>query len=175
MLDPYHARAAVSTLRARSSPLCYLPLDRQEEGNMHEPHEATTTRSLTRTAVTLTVLAAILLASCAAIRREEAQSTENLLAAAGFKARPADTPDKVAQLKSLPPLKMQMRQKDGKLVYTYADPDNCNCLYVGGPQQYAEYRRLALQKQIAEDQVAAAEAEEDAALDWGMWGPWGWY
>ncbi|MEW6270721.1 MAG: hypothetical protein AB1689_15670 [Thermodesulfobacteriota bacterium] len=128
-----------------------------------------------RHAVTLTVLGAMLLASCAAIRRDEAQSTENLLTAAGFKARPADTPAKVAQLKSLPPLKMEMRQKDGKVVYTYADPDNCSCLYVGGPQQYAEYRRLALQQQIAEDQMAAAESEEAAAMDWDMWGPWGWY
>src|SRR5690554_2537210 len=128
--------------------------------------------SVTRYAVTLAVIGALLLASCAAIRRDEAQSTESLLAAAGFKARPADTPEKVAQLKSLPALKMRMRVKDGKTVYTYADPYNCNCLYVGGPSEYAEYQRLALKQQIAEENMAAAEAAEDAAMDWDMWGPW---
>ena len=134
-----------------------------------------TTRSIAAWTVALSVLGTLLLSNCAAIRREEAQSTENLLAAAGFQVRPADTPAKLAQLKALPALKMQMRQKDGKLVYTYADPDNCNCLYVGGPQQYTEYRRLAMKQEIAQEQMEAAEAQEDAAMDWGMWGPWGWY
>jgi hypothetical protein len=117
-----------------------------------------------------------LVAGCSAIRKDEAQSAENLLVAAGFKAKPADTPEKVAQLKSLPALKMQVRSKDGKLGYSYADPYNCKCLYVGGPSQYAEYKRLAIKQQIATDQVEAAEAEENASLDWGMWGgfgPWG--
>jgi len=115
-------------------------------------------------------------AGCAAIRRDEAQRTENLLVAAGFKAKPADTPAKLAQLKALPPLQMEMRRQDGQVGYSYADPDNCKCLYVGGQQQYAEYRKLAVKQQIAMDQMEAAEAQEDAALDWGMWGGFGpWY
>lgn len=113
---------------------------------------------------------------CAAIRRDEAQQDENLLVAAGFKAKPADTPAKLAQLKALPALKMEVRSQDGQLGYSYADPYNCKCLYVGGPQQYQEYRKLALKQQIAMDQMEAADAEEDAALDWGMWGGFGpWY
>lgn len=117
-----------------------------------------------------------LVGGCAAIRKDEAQSQENLLVAAGFKARPADTPEKLAQLKSLPALKMQMRSQDGKVGYSYADPYNCKCLYVGGPSQYAEYRKLAVKQQIANEQMEAAEAEEDASLDWGMWGGFGpWY
>lgn len=121
----------------------------------------------------LVLVAATVLASCAAMRREEARSEENLLAAAGFQMRPADTPERIAQLQSLPPLQMQMHAKDGSIVYTYADPDNCKCLWVGGPRQYAEYKRLGLKQEMAEDQLEAAESEEDAALDWGMWGPWG--
>jgi hypothetical protein len=111
---------------------------------------------------------------CAAIRQEEAQNTGNLLAAAGFTVKPADTPAKVEHFKTMPPLKMVSRTKDGNLVYMLADPYSCNCLYVGGPKQYQEYRRLALQKQIAEDKLMAAQAEEDAAMNWGLWGPWWW-
>jgi hypothetical protein len=125
----------------------------------------------------LTAVALVGLASgCAAIRKDEAQQDENLLVAAGFKAKPADTPAKLAQLKALPPLKMEMRSKDGQTGYSYADPYNCKCLYVGGPSQYQEYRKLAVKQQIAMDQMEAADAEEDASLDWGMWGGFGpWY
>lgn len=126
------------------------------------------------------VMAAVALAGvalgCAAIRKDEAQRTEDLLVASGFKAKPADTPEKLAQLKTLPPLRMEMRSQDGQVGYSYADPYNCKCLYVGGPSQYAEYRKLALKQQLAMDQMEAAEAEEDAALNWGMWGGFGpWY
>lgn len=127
-----------------------------------------------------TTVAALALAGmtfgCAAMRRDEAQQDENLLIAAGFKARPADTPAKLAQLKALPALQMEVRSKDGQVGYSYADPYNCKCLYVGGPSQYQEYRKLAVKQQIAMDQMEAAEAQEDAALDWGMWGGFGpWY
>ena len=54
----------------------------------------------------------------------------------------------------------------------YADPYSCNCLYVGDQQAYAEYKRLALQRQIADERLEAAEAEDSAAIDWSLWGPW---
>ncbi len=128
-----------------------------------------------RGAVVAVALVAVA-SGCAAIRKDEAQQDENLLFAAGFKAKPADSPAKLAQLKALPPLKMEVRSRDGQVGYSYADPYNCKCLYVGGPQQYQEYRKLAVKQQIAMDQMEAADAEEDAALDWGMWGGFGpWY
>jgi len=130
----------------------------------------------TTASVALLALAVASAAGCAAIRKDEAQSTENLLVAAGFQPKPADTPDKLAQLKAQPALKMTLHSKDGQVGYSYADPYNCKCLYVGGPEQYAKYQKLAVKQQIAQDQMAAAEAEEDASLDWGMWGGFGpWY
>lgn len=136
--------------------------------------QSTLSRSIASRGLVLAVATAALLTSgCAAIRRDEARSTENLLAAAGFQARPADTPAKVAQLKAMPPLKMVVHEENGTLHYSYADPDACNCLWVGGPEQYEAYKRLAFKQQIAQEQMEAAEAEEDAAMNWGMWGPWG--
>lgn len=126
--------------------------------------------------VALLALAVATAAGCAAIRKDEAQSTENLLVAAGFQPKPADTPEKLANLKALPPLKMQLHMKGDQAGYSYADPYNCKCLYVGGPNQYAKYQKLAVKQQIAQDQMEAAEAQEDAAMDWGMWGGFGpWY
>jgi len=51
--------------------------------------------------------------SCATIRTTEAEQTDRLLAAAGFKMLLADTPQKEEMLNALPPLKLQYRVKDG--------------------------------------------------------------
>ena len=92
----------------------------------------------------LALALALLMGGCAAMRQEEAQKTDDLLAAAGFKVRPADTPEKLAHLKAMQPLKVSMRTKDGRVIYSYADPYSCICVYVGGPEEYAQYQRLAL-------------------------------
>jgi len=131
----------------------------------------TTSKGLAATVATA-VVTALLLGGCSAIRRSEAESTEELLAAAGFTMQIADEPTETTKLQSLsPPLKLVPRQKDGQLVYTYADPYNCKCVYVGTEAEYQQYRRLALQKQIADEQLEAAEAAESAAT----MGPWWWW
>jgi hypothetical protein len=119
-----------------------------------------------RKVVMLALIVALPLAGCAAIQRSEAKDKEQLLAAAGFQAKPADTPEKLANLRTMPPRQLVSHAKDGKFVYSYADPDYCQCLYVGGPTEYSAYQRLAVQKEIAEEQ-------REAAMDWDMWGPWG--
>jgi len=101
-----------------------------------------------RNVVVLALIIALPLAGCAAIQRSEARATEQLLAAAGFQAKPADTPEKLANLKTMPPRNLVARSKDGNFVYTYADPDYCQCLYVGGPKEYAAYQRLAMEEEI---------------------------
>ena len=117
---------------------------------------------------------AFTLGGCAAMRRHEARDTGDLLVSAGFTTRPADTPERAQQLHAMPPLKLVSESKDGNVVYRYADPYSCDCLYVGDQQAYAEYKRLALQKQIADERLQAAEAEESAAIDWGLWEPVWW-
>ena len=115
---------------------------------------------------------AFALGGCAAMRRQEARDTGDLLVSAGFTTKPADTLERAQQLQTMPPLKLVSQPKDGNVVYRYADPYSCHCLYVGDQQAYAEYKRLALQKQIADERLEAAEAEQSAAIDWGLWGPW---
>ena len=128
-----------------------------------------------RTTAAVLALATMLpLGGCATMRAQQAQQTEDLLAAAGFRVKPADTPEKLAHLKTLPPYKVQTRTREGNVVYSYADPDNCKCLYVGCPKEYQEYKRLEVQKQIADEQRMTAEDAEMASMNWGLWGPWGW-
>src|SRR5436309_886371 len=111
--------------------------------------------------------------------REEARMTgrtsltmEQLLTAAGFDKKVADTPERLAHLERLTPArKLVAHRRDGKLYYVYADPEMCKCLYVGTATQY----RIALEKRMAnEELVAMQEHQEDDALLWALWAPWPW-
>jgi hypothetical protein len=97
------------------------------------------------------------------------KSKENTLSAAGFKMIPANTPDRETHLSSLPADKITPVVRDGTTYYTFPDPKR-NVLYVGQEAEYQKYRNLCLQKQIAEEQLNAAEMNDQA---WGAWGPWG--
>ena len=98
------------------------------------------------------------------------QERENTLSAAGFKMIPADTPEKKAQLNSLPADKITPVKREGTLYYTFPDPRN-NVLYVGQEHQYELYRQIGLQEQMADEQLNAAELSNEGA--WAFWGPWG--
>ncbi len=64
----------------------------------------------------------------------------NLFTAAGFAVKYADTPEKHAILRRLPPDKLVIRKRGGKTYYVYADPTICRCVYVGTPQAYQAYQ-----------------------------------
>jgi hypothetical protein len=117
---------------------------------------------------------AVLLGGCAAIQREEAQQTESTLSAAGFQMKLADTPERLAHLQTMRPLKVVPHLKDGKLLYVYADPTGCKCLYIGDEQAYQRYQALAIREKLTQEQMMAAQMNEDAAMNWGLWGPFWW-
>ena len=112
----------------------------------------------------LIVLAA---AGCATMQAAATRSTEELLSAAGFRMEPADTPEKLTELQTLPARQVRPRTRDGTTTYVYPDPRVCHCLYVGGEPQYQQYERLRVQREIANE-------ESSAALRWNVWGPWRW-
>jgi len=100
------------------------------------------------------------------------QTTEQLLAAAGFQKKIADTPEKLAHLGTLTPArKLVTHRQDGRLYYVYADPVVCRCLYVGTPAEY----QVALEKRRETDQlVAMKERPDDDSVIWDLWAPWTW-
>src|SRR5215472_9144702 len=94
--------------------------------------------------------------------------TENMLTAAGFKMVPADSQDKVAHLNTLPAGKITTVKRSGTLYYVYPDAKN-QMLYVGQQEQYQEYQKLRRQKLMEDEQLNAADANNEAP--WGVWGP----
>lgn len=110
---------------------------------------------------------------CATIRAHQAVETEQILDAAGFQVKPADTPEELARLQTQTPRKVVRDVRDGQPRYVYADPETCKCSYVGDEQSYQKFQELKLQKRIADEQMSAAHANWEASMNW--WGtPWGW-
>jgi hypothetical protein len=103
--------------------------------------------------------------------QQQVRSQEDLLAAAGFQAVPAATPARRQQMAQLPAVHLLQRTQSDKFVYFYADPLVCNCLYIGDQAAYGRYRSEVLARQVADEQVLAAESYENAPWVWGVWGP----
>jgi hypothetical protein len=118
-------------------------------------------------AALLVAVTAMSFAACATLHRSEARSTEEMLAAAGFRVKPANTLARLANLDSMPPRQLIAQVREGRSVYSYADPDNCHCLYVGGPKEYAAYQRRASERLLADDRYMEV-------MDWDLWEPWAW-
>ena len=59
-----------------------------------------------RTVLVLALAGMMILTGCATIRRSEARSTEEMLAAAGFVMRPADTAERQQRLAARPPYRL---------------------------------------------------------------------
>jgi hypothetical protein len=109
-------------------------------------------RSSHRAAIALG--AALLVAACANTGTG-VSSKQDMLVAAGFVPKNADTPSRIAALKSLPPHKFVTRAKNGSPRFLYADPTACGCIYVGDQQAYDQYRQLATRQTVSDDQVRA--------------------
>jgi hypothetical protein len=102
----------------------------------------------------------------------QTQNKENLLIAAGFKVIIPKTAVQQQKLKALPPDKVTLVQKSGKIYYVFPDAVN-NQAYVGGPTEYQAYKQLRLVNKLSNDNLQAAEMNQDAEMDWGGWGGWG--
>jgi hypothetical protein len=97
----------------------------------------------------------------------EAEAMETQLRTAGFRLIPADTPDRIESMRSLPALALLRAERDGVPAYVYADPVSCRCLWIGDPASYEHLRRLA--REAERDELEAWA--QDAALDWALWAP----
>jgi hypothetical protein len=120
--------------------------------------------------ITLVVLGMAALFGCASY---EIQNKETLLSAAGFRTRAPTTAAQQAMFNRMTPYKLERRIRNGKVLYAFADKEK-NFVYIGGEAEFQRYKQLGLQQSIAQQQLQAAEINEEASMyDWGpYWGPW---
>jgi hypothetical protein len=100
-------------------------------------------------------------------QRQMVTEHEDQLAAAGFLVRPANTPEREAMPRRLPPLKFIERVRGDAVHYVYSDPLVCNCLYVGSQQAYNQFKLHEQQRRLADEQLLTAQVYSDPAWSWG--------
>lgn len=125
---------------------------------------------------TVILLFALLLPACSAFQQEtpaqRAQRIDPVLAAAGFHMITADSSKQQSIFATLPPLKMHYYvAKDGKARYWFADPYECDCVYVGSVNAYQRYQNLRIQQKLVKEEEQTAELNQDAAMQMNMYDP----
>jgi len=84
---------------------------------------------------------------------------------AGFVMRTADTPEKLASARLLPPRKFVTRMKDGKRYYIYSDPELCKCVFVGNETAMQAFRDMRAKAQMQLTLAPRITPEEDIIQD----------
>jgi hypothetical protein len=116
---------------------------------------------------------ALMLAGCAALQKNEVLDVEGLLTKAGFQKNVADTPQKLAHLKTLAQQCISRHKRHGKLYFIYADADNCQCFYVGDEIEFSHYQDL--ERQQGSNPIEMDRPDIVTGEDWSVspWGPFG--
>jgi hypothetical protein len=116
------------------------------------------------------IAAALPGAASAAVSARTIASTEQMLAAAGFQAVPANTAERQADMAALPAGRVIAQPHGDGFTYVLADPAGCACLYMGDASDYQAYQQQLLRRQDRRDY---ADAYPYNSLNWGLWGPFG--
>ena len=101
------------------------------------------------------------------------------LSQAGFIAHAADTTARYAMMNTLPPGQVTYRPSPTGLIYLYADPIGCGCVYMGSETAYRTLTGLIESSNqkgkksaqfLLDLRSMAAENRRDTALwDWSAW------
>jgi|688.fasta_scaffold199754_3 hypothetical protein len=108
------------------------------------------------------MLAAIALVGCASTG---SSNTKSLLAASGFRERTPETTKQKEIYATTEAYKVQRITANGKTFYAYKD-EKSGTAWVGDETSYQEYKKLAIQQRIAQQEYQAAEMRRDAAYGW---------
>ena len=152
-------------------------LNQEGAGNLQSTEMKFQIRNLPVMKTILLVAAASVASMALAACQTTAQrigDKENALAAAGFPMPAANTSERTAELHQLPPNKFVPKTTGDTTEYVYADPVDCNCLYIGDQKAYGAFRQGQLARKLADEQQMTAMTYQDS-WNWGGWdwGPWG--
>ena len=115
----------------------------------------------------LVAICALVLAGCAAM---ESASQESLLQKAGFQSRTPTTAQQKAAYAKLPANQLHQVTWKGRTLYGYKD-EKAGVVWVGNEAQYAQYKQLATNAKLSQDQITPAQAALEAK-DYHTYSSW---
>ena len=96
--------------------------------------------------ILLVLFVTLIFFGCTMTPKETYFQIEEILVAAGFNFKEADTPQKMEQLKTLPQGKFLRHQIDGKSYYLYPGSPECKCLWKGDHAAFLRYQQLTQER-----------------------------
>ncbi|EDY16485.1 hypothetical protein CfE428DRAFT_6016 [Chthoniobacter flavus Ellin428] len=109
------------------------------------------------------------LAGCASLG---SSGTKKLLDEAGFRTHAPSTPKQHELYAAIPAYQVERVTYNGKTFYAYKD-ERDGIAYVGDQANYAEYQKLAVQHQVAQQEYEAVAMNPNLAMGWyGAYGPY---
>lgn len=75
----------------------------------------------------------------------------------------------MSRLRRVPLYEVAVRSKGEQPIYYYADPNFCQCIYLGNESNYQAYRQLLIQRNMRTGPVAVTPADMEAEEEWGYW------
>lgn len=96
--------------------------------------------------------------------RSTPPNLEGMLLDAGFVRNPADSPEKMARIRSEVQRKVIPVEEEGQTYYLYADADFCQCLYVGDESAFNRFEDLMYKRDMErsfciDDRLRRAQTE----------------
>ena len=118
---------------------------------------------------TLVLVAPLVVWACTITPEATGDQVENMLVAADFKFKTADTPQQMERIKALPQGRFIRHQAGGEVSYLYADAAGCKCVWRGDNAAYSRYKELARERKVEyKDDLYESQDEElipDAGWD----------
>jgi uncharacterized membrane protein len=120
--------------------------------------------------LSLVLVITLIFTGCTITPKATPAQNEEILVAAGFEFKEADTPEKMEHLKALPQGKFLHHQVDGKSYYLYADSAECKCLWKGDRAAFTRYREIARERKddYAADLYESQNEELPHSSGWVM-------
>ena len=109
------------------------------------------------------------LAGCGGAPVNKTFKAEEVLAAAGFQLKMADTPAKLDRIRRMPQKQVVRGMIKDREVYIWADGEGCLCYYTGTRQNYEQLRQNQWEEK-ADRRVNLYNAQHDDPL----WHSYGW-
>ena len=112
-------------------------------------------------------ICALVLAGCTTM---QPASQESLLQKAGFQSRTPTTAQQKAAYAKLPANQLHQVTWKGRTLYGYKD-EKAGVVWVGNEAQYAQYKQLATNAKLSQDQITPAQAALEAK-DYHTYSSW---
>ncbi len=98
------------------------------------------------------------------------RNIEGMIIEAGFVKNPADTPEKMARIRSEVQRKVIPVREEGQTYYLYADADFCQCLYVGNESAFGRFEELIYREDLERNSCIDDRLRNTQAEPWREFG-----